>query len=82
MTSTQTFYKITYNTIILARGAIQFLDLNFSISRKFSRAFLDFILSLAKAQDKIKLKNAMNLRDIEKISVQNFITLRTKITVL
>ena len=43
-TSTQTFHKITFNTIILARRALKFLDLN--------------ILS------------------------KNFITLRTKITVL
>ena len=28
-TGTQTFHKITYNTIILARRVIKFLDLNF-----------------------------------------------------
>ena len=27
--STQTFHKMTYNTIILAQHAIKFLDLNF-----------------------------------------------------
>ena len=51
------FQKITYNTIILARRAIKFLDLNFLYISKVL-AFLDYILSLAKAQDKIKSKKA------------------------
>ena len=65
--STQTFHKITYNTIILARRAIKFLVLNSLYSSKVL-AFLDYIMSLAKARDKLKSKK--NLRDIEKISVQ------------
>ena len=35
-TSTQTFHKITYNTIIVALRAIKFLDLSISISWRFS----------------------------------------------
>ena len=62
-----TFHKITYNTIILARRAIKFLVLNSLYSSKVL-AFLDYIMSLAKARDKLKSKK--NLRDIEKISVQ------------
>jgi len=65
--STQTFHKITYNTIILARRAIKFLVLNSLYTSKVL-AFLDYIMSLAKARDKLKSKK--NLRDIEKISVQ------------
>ena len=49
--STQTFHKITYITVILARRAKKFLDLNFLYISKVL-AFLDYILSLAKAQDK------------------------------
>ena len=52
------FHKITYNTIILARRAIKFLDNILKVL-----AFLDYILSLAKARYKILL-------DKEKISVQ------------
>ena len=65
--STLTFHKITYNTIILARRAIKFLVLNSLYSSKVL-AFLDYIMSLAKARNKLKSKK--NLRDIEKISVQ------------
>ena len=64
------FHKITYNTIILARRAIKFLDYILKVL-----AFLDYILSLAKARYKILL-------DKEKILSKNFITLRTKIKVL
>ena len=60
--STQTFHKITYNTIILARRAIKFLVLNSLYTSKVL-AFLDYIMSLAKARDKLKSKK--NLRDIE-----------------
>ena len=56
-TSTQTFHKITYNTIFLARRAIKFLDLNFLYISK-NLAILDCILSLAKAREKIKSKKA------------------------
>ena len=35
-TSTQTFHKITFNTIILARRTIKFLDLNFLYKEKIS----------------------------------------------
>ena len=56
-TSTQTFHKITYNTIILARRAIKFLDLNFLYISKVL-VCLDYILSLPKARDKIKSKKA------------------------
>ena len=52
------FHKITYNTIILARRAIKFLDNILKVL-----VFLDYILSLAKARYKILL-------DKEKISVQ------------
>ena len=47
-TSTQTFHKITYNTIILAPNAINFLGLNFLFISKVLPV-LDHILSLAKA---------------------------------
>ena len=60
--STQTFHKITYNTFILARRAIKFLDLNFLYISKVL-AFLDYILSLAKARDKIKPKKACDQND-------------------
>ena len=40
-----TFQKITHNTIILARRAMQFVDLNFLYISK-ALAFLDSILSL------------------------------------
>ena len=62
-----TFQKTAYNTIILARRAIKFLVLNSLYTSKVL-AFLDYIMSLAKARDKLKSKK--NLRDIEKISVQ------------
>ena len=52
--STQTFHKITYSTIILARHAIKFLDSNFLYISKVL-AFLD---KIANAQDKIKFKKA------------------------
>ena len=45
------------NTIILARRAIKFLDLNFLYISKVL-VFLDYILSLPKARDKIKSKKA------------------------
>ena len=57
-TITQTFQKITNNTIILARRAVKFLGLNFLYISKVI-AFLDFILS-----------RGFNLLDKEKISVQ------------
>ena len=41
-TSTQTFHKIIFNTIILARRAIKFLDLNF-LYISMVLAFLDNI---------------------------------------
>ena len=52
---------ITYNTI-LARHAIKFLDLNVLYISKVL-AFLDYILSLAKAQDKnfIKLRTMITV---------------------
>ena len=56
-TSTETFHKITYNTIVLARRAIKFLDLNFLYILKVL-AFVDYILTLAKARDKMKSKEA------------------------
>ena len=44
-TSTQTFHKIIYKTIILARRAIKFLHLNFlNISNVL--ALLDYIIKL------------------------------------
>ena len=52
------FKKNTYNTIILARRAIKFLGLNFLYISKVL-AFLDYILFLAKARDKIKSKKAL-----------------------
>ena len=71
-TSTQTFHKITYNTIILARRAIKFLDLNFLYISKVL-AFLDYILSLAKAWDKIKSKKAWTFSIKRKFLSKNFI---------
>ena len=59
-TSTQTFHKITYNTIFLARRAIKFLDLNFLYISKVL-AFLDLILCRALAK---------YLLGKEKISIQ------------
>ena len=56
-TSTETFHKITYNTIVLARRAVKFLDLNFLYILKVL-AFIDYILNLAKARDKMKSKEA------------------------
>ena len=81
-TSTQTFHKITYNTIILARHAIKFLDINFlNISKILT--FQDYMLSLTEARDKIKPKKALTFLIKRKFSVQkNLITLQTKITVL
>ena len=56
-TSSQTFCKITYNTIILAHCAIKFLDLNFvCVSEVLT--YLDYIFSPALAWDKIKSKKA------------------------
>ena len=56
-TSTQTFHRITYNTIILSRRVIKFLDFNFlNISKVLT--FSDYILSFVKARNKIKSKKA------------------------
>ena len=63
------FHKKTlitiYNIVTLVRGAIKFLGRNFLFIKKV-QAFLDIILSLALAREKIILKGE-NLRDIEKI---------------
>ena len=52
------FHKIIYNTIILARLPIKFLYLNFLFISKV-HAFLNYILSLAKAWHKILSKKAL-----------------------
>ena len=57
------FHKINYNTIILERRAIKFLDLNFLYISKV-HDFLDYILSLAK----IKLVTKLNLKRLEPAS--------------
>jgi len=82
-TSTQTFHKITYNsnTSFLARRAIKFWDLNFLYISKVL-AFLNYIMSLAKAVEKIKSKKAWIFSIKKKFLSKNFITMRTKITVL
>ena len=67
-TITQTFHNITYNTIILVRHAIQFLDWNFLYISKVL-TFLDFILSSLKLGQNLIWKD-LNLLDKEKISVQ------------
>jgi len=72
-TSTQTFHKITYNTIILARHAIQFLDLNVLYISKVL-AFLDYILSLAKARD----KNFIKLRTKKTVYINSYYDLNKK----
>ena len=59
------FQKIAFNTIILARRAVKFLDLNFLYISKVL-AFLIYTLSLAKARNKINLKT---LLDKEKNSI-------------
>ena len=71
-TSTQTFHKITYTTITLARRTKKLLVL----------AFLDYILSFAKARDKIKSKKTWTFSIKRTYLSKNFITLWTKITVL
>ena len=76
-----TFQKITHNTIILARRAMQFLDLNFLYISK-ALAFLDSILSLSKARKKIKSMRARTFSIKRKFLSKNFMTLWTKITVL
>ena len=48
--STQMSHKITYNTIILAKHDIKFLDLNFLCILK-ALALLDCILSLSNGQN-------------------------------
>ena len=56
-TSKQKFHKITHNTVILPRRAIKSFALNFLYISKVL-AFLDYIVSLAKARGKIKSKKA------------------------
>ena len=55
--STQAFHKITFNSIILARRPIKFLDRNVLYVSKVL-AFSDYILSMAKVWEKIKSKKA------------------------
>ena len=79
--STQTFHNITYNIIILARRALKFLDLNFiNISKGLT--FSHYILSFAKARDKIKSQKAWTFAMKRKFLPKNLNTLQTKITVL
>ena len=79
--STQTFHKITYSAIILARCALKFLDLNFLYFSKVL-VFFDYILSLDKVWDKIKSKKERTFSIIRKVLPKNIIILRTKIRVL
>ena len=78
---TQTFHKITYSAIILARCALKFLDLNFLYFSKVL-VFFDYILSLDKVWDKIKSKKERTFSIIRKVLPKNIIILRTKIRVL
>ena len=64
---------ITYNTIILPRHAIQFLDLNVLYISKVL-AFLDYILSLAKARD----KNFITLRIKITVYINSYYDLNKK----
>ena len=72
------FHKITYNSIILARRAIKFLD--FLYISKFL-ALLDYNLK-RQARDKIKSIKTWTFWIKRKLLSKNFITLRIKITVL
>ena len=72
--STKTFYNITFNTIILYEVLQSFWTQYFCISKIL--IFLDYILSLAKARDKIKSKKAWTFSIKRKFLFKNFITLR------
>ena len=78
-TSTQTFHKITYNTVIFTTLSIQFLDIYCLYFSKVL-AFLDYILSLAKAWDISKKDWTFSIK--RKFLSKNFTRLRTKIPVL
>ena len=78
-TRTQPFHKITYNTVIFTTLSIQFLDIYCLYFSKVL-AFLDYILSLAKAWDISKKDWTFSIK--RKFLSKNFIRLRTKIPVL